>query len=194
MLSQQRNCSVQLLLCDRICAGQNDRRGRFDLIIVEFAKVFHIYLDFSRIHHCNGITQRHLVIGHFIHSSDHIGKLTHAGRLNYDPVRIIFCDHLSQCLAEITHQAAANAAGIHLRNMDACILQKATVNTDLTKFIFDQYQFLSTIAFGDHFLDQRGFTGTEKPGINIDLCHKLYTFCPNFYALYYNTISQFRQV
>ena len=50
--------------------------------------------------------------------------------------------HLPQRLAEVAHQGAADAAGVHLGDLDAGVLEKAAVNADLTELIFDQNDLL----------------------------------------------------
>ena len=171
VLAQQRNRVIQFLLGDGIGTGEDNGSSSFHLVVVEFAKILHIDLHFGSIHHCDGKAQNHIIIGDFLNSRHHIRKLTDTGRFDNDSVRIVLFDHLMQCLAEVTHQAAANAAGIHFRNVDSRVLQKTAVNADLTKLIFDQNQLLTGISFLDHFLDQRGLTCAQKAGINIDLCH-----------------------
>ena len=171
VLADQLHGSIQLRLRHCIGAGKDDGFGGFNLIIVELAKVFHIYLNLADIRNRHGAAQHHIFVGHLFHRRDHIAELAHAGGLDHDPVGVILLDHLIQRLAEIAHQAAANAAGVHFRNVNAGILQETAVNTDLTKLIFDQYQLLTAICFLNHFLDQRGLTGAKKSGININCCH-----------------------
>ena len=186
-LTKHSNSRIQLLLRDCIRSGQNDRRGSLDLVIIKLTKVFRINLYFSCIYHSHGIAQLHILVGDLIHRSDHIRQLADTGRLDHDPVRGILCNDLRQCFTEIAYQTAANTSGIHFRNIDAGLLQKATVNTDLTKLIFDQDKLLSPIAFGDHFLNKCCFAGTEKAGINVDLCHLqhlLYNFIGNNYTTF----------
>ena len=88
---------------------------------------------------------------------------------------MVFSDDLFQCLAKVAHQTAADAAGVHFRNVDAGLLHETAVNADLTKFVFDQHQLLTLVALGDHLLDQRGLTGTQEAGVNINLCHNIFT-------------------
>ena len=83
-----------------------------------------------------------------------------------------------QRLAKIANQRTANTAGIHLRNVDTCILQEATVNTDLTKLIFDQNKLFALVGFRNHLFDQCCFASAKKSGKNINL-HD-FTFYRNF--------------
>ena len=168
VLPQQRNGCIQLCLGNHIRTGKDDRFGGFDLIVIELAEILHIHLDLAGINHSDGTAQRNCIIGHLFHSCDHIGKLANAGGLDDDPIRSILIDHLGQSLAKITHQGAANTAGIHLGNVNAGILQKSAVNANLTKFVFDQHQFFPLISLRDHFFDQCCLAGAQKAGINID--------------------------
>ena len=102
-LPEHFHSSIQLRLGNGIRTGQDDGTGSFHLIVIELAKVLHIHLNLACIHNCNGIAQGHMLIGHLFHGSHHIGQLAHAGRLDYDPIRVILCDDLGQRLAEITH-------------------------------------------------------------------------------------------
>ena len=182
VLPQQRHGSIQLGLGNRIGAGQDDGRGSFDLIVVELAKVLHIELDLAGVGNRHGIAQGHFLTGHLFHSGDHIGQLAHTRGLNDDTVGMILADDLLQRLTKVAHQAAADAAGVHLRDVDTGFLQETTVDADLTELIFDEYQFLPLIAFRDHFFNQSGLAGTKESRVNINFCHKS-TFCTNIFSL-----------
>ena len=182
-LPEHRQSLVQLLLGNICGSGQNDSISSLNLIIVELAKVLHIHFHLTGIHHSNSISQGHLFIGDLIDSSDHIGQLAYTGGLDDNAIRVILLDDLCQGAAKVAYKAAANAAGIHFCNIDAGVLQEATIDADLTEFVFNQYQFLSTIALLDHFLDQGCLTCTKKAGIYIDLRHFSYTFCTKLFNL-----------
>ena len=171
VLPQQLHGGIQLGLGHRIGTGENDGRGGLHLVVVELAKILGVDLDLACVYHGHGIAQGHVRPGDLVHGTDHIGELTHAGGLNDDPVRVVLRDHLFQRLAEVAHQRAADAAGIHFRNIDARILEEAAVNADLTEFIFDQHQLLALIPLLDHFLDEGGFTGTQEAGVDVYFGH-----------------------
>ena len=170
-LTEQGDRPIQLLPVDAVRTGKDNSLGGFHLVIIKLAKITHIDLDLGGIYHRHRVSQCHLFTGKLLHCAHHIRQLAHTGRLDQDPVRGILLQHLLQCLTEIANQTAANTAGVHLRDLDACLLQKTAVNADLTKLIFDQHQLLTLVAFLDQFFDQRSFTCTQKAGINIDLCH-----------------------
>ncbi len=159
MLPQHGHCSIQLLLRNRIGPGEDDGGGSFDLVIVELAKVLHVYLYLAGVHNRHGIAQRHFCARHLLGSSDHIRQLAHAGGFNDDPVGVILADDLLQSLAKVAHQRAADTAGVHFGNVDTGLLQKTAVDADLTELIFNQDQLLAGIGLLDHLLDERGFSG-----------------------------------
>ena len=172
MLPEHGNRLVQLLLGDGIGTGENDGRCSFDLVIVELTKVLHIHLHLACIGHSHSVTQLHIL--HLLHSADHIGQLAHAGGFDDHAVGVILGNHLLQSPAEIAHQAAADAAGVHLCDVDAGFLQETAIDTDLTEFVFNEHQLLAAIAFCDEFFDQRRFAGTQKAGININFRHRIH--------------------
>ena len=169
MLTDQRDSRIQLCLGNGIGAGQDHSGGGLDLVVVELTEVLHIDLHFAGIRHRDGIAQRDLIAEDMIHRGHNIRKLTDTGGLDQDPLGGILSDHLLQSLAKVTHKGTANAAGVHLGNIDARILQKAAIDADLAEFIFDQHKLLALVGLLDHLLDQRGFTGTKEAGVNIDL-------------------------
>ena len=99
---------------------------------------------------------------------------------------MVLSDNLLQSFAEIANQTAADTAGIHFGNVNTGILQKAAIDTNLTKLILDQYQLLTAVALRDHLLDQRCLTSAKEAGININFCHKTHLLYTNF-LLYYTT-------
>ena len=176
MCAKLLHCRIQLLLRNGIGAGKDNGGSCLHLVIIKLAKILHIHLYLAGIHHRNGKTDSHIRVLDLFYRADHIGQLAYAGRLDHDTVRSILLDHLSQCLAKVTHQRAADAAGIHFGDIDACILQEATVDADLSKFVFDQRQLLPSISLLDHFFDQRSLTGSQKAGVNINFRHSNRSF------------------
>ena len=106
---------------------------------------------------------------------------------------MVLADHLLQSAAKIAYQAAADTTGIHLGNVDTGFLEETTVDTDLAEFVFNENQLLTLVSLGNHLLDEGSFTGTQKTGININLCHSLHlsfdtTFSKFYPKEYYTTI------
>ena len=189
VLAQHGNGGVQLELGDGIGAGQNDGGGGLDLVVIELAEVLHIHLDLAGVHHGHSVAQGHIVAGDLVHRADHVGQLAHTGGLDDDPVGGILRDHLFQRPAEIAHQGAADAAGVHLGNVDARVLQKAAVNADLAKLILNQHQLLTLVALRNHLLDQRGLARAQEAGININFGHKNAPFQKILYRILYHRLS-----
>ena len=172
MLPQQRHGGIQLGLGDIGGTGEDDGGCGLDLVVIEFAKILHIELDLACISHSHLEIHHHIVAGDLLHGSNHIAELAHTGGFDDDAVGIVLLDDLHQGLTEIAHQAAADATGVHLGDVDARILQEATVDADLAEFVFDEHQVLALVGFLDHFLDEGGLTGAEEAGVNINLGHK----------------------
>ena len=171
VLPEHGHCGIQLSLGNGIGTGQNDGRSSLHLVVVELAEVLHIHLDLARIGNRYRVAQGNLVVGHFVHRADDVGQLAHTGGLNENPVRVILLDDLLQSLAEVTHQRAADAAGVHLGNVDTRILEETAVNADFAELVFNQHQLLSLVAFGNQLFDQSRLAGSQKSGKNIDFCH-----------------------
>ncbi len=62
---------------------------------------------------------------------------------------MILIDHLLKRSGEIADQAAADAAGIHLVDLNTGFLHKPTVDANLAKFVLDQHKLLSGIRLFD---------------------------------------------
>ena len=171
VLPEHGHCGVQLGLRNGIGTGQNNSGSGLHLIVVELTEVLHIHLDLACIGNRHSVAQGNLVVGHFVHRADDVGQLAHTGGLNENSVGVILLDDLLQSLAEIAHQRAADAAGVHLGNVDARILEEAAVNADFAELIFNQHQLLSLVAFGNQLFNQRRLAGAQKSGKNINFCH-----------------------
>ena len=171
-LPQQSHGSIQLCLGNISGAGQDDGGCGFDLIIIKLAKILHVDLDLTGISHSYLVANDHIVTGHLLDRRNHIAELAHAGGLDDNAIGVVLLDDLGQRLAEVAHQRAADAAGIHFGDIDAGILQETPVNADLAEFIFDQHQVFTLVGLLDHFLDKGGLTGAEEAGINVNFGHK----------------------
>ena len=174
VLTDQLHGRLQLGFGDVLRAAQHDAARRFDLVVVELTEVLHIELDLRRVGHSHGSAENSLMLRGLFHRHHDVGELAHAGGLDQNAVGVIVVDDLLQRGAEVAHQGAADAAGVHLGDLDAGLLQKAAVDADLAKFVLDQNELLALVGLGDHLLDQRGFACAEETGINVDHCHKKY--------------------
>jgi hypothetical protein len=186
MLTEHCNSGIQLSLGDGIGTGKDDGRSGFDLVVVEFTEVLGVNLHLASVSHGYGIAQNHIISSNLLHSSDNIRQLTHTGRLDDHTIGMVLGNHFLQSLAEIAHQTAADAAGVHLGDVDASILQKAAIDADLTKFVLDEDNLLTTVCLADHLFDQGSFACAQKAGVNINFCH---VFAPlfAFFLLYHHS-------
>ena len=174
LLPQQSHGGLQLLLRQLLGPGEDDGTGRLDLIVVELTEVLHIHLHLGGVGHGDEGVQLHvrLVPNGVLHRHDNVGELAHAGGLDEDAVRGELLMDLAQSLVEVTHQRAADAAGGHLADLHAGILQETAVDADLPELVFNEYQLLALIGLAEHLLDERGLTGAQKARYNVDFCHK----------------------
>ena len=161
---------VQLRGVGVLRARQQNRAGVLDLVVVKLAEVLHIQAHLVHVGHRHKAGQLHVGV-QVLHGADHVRQLAHAGRLDEDAVGVVRLQHFGEGLAEIAHQAAADAAGVHLRHLDAGLLHEAAVDADLAELILDQHQLLTRVRLADELFDQRRLAGAQKPGKNGDLCH-----------------------
>ena len=169
------NSSSDLLLVCAAGAAQDDAGCVADLVVIELAKVLHIHFDLVHIGHSHKAVQADRQgLAHTLNSAGHITQLANAGRLDQDAVRMISLHDLFQCLAEVAHQGAADAAGVQLVDLNASLTHKAAVNADLAEFVFDQHDLFTLERFLDELFDQGRFACTQKAGENINFS---YLFC-----------------
>ena len=157
-LADQFDRRVELALGDVAGTGQDDGAGMLDLVLVEFFKVFQVDLALACIDDGNGAAY----FGTFdlFDGSNDVRKFADAGRLDENTVRSIFVDDFLQCGAEVAYEGAADAAGIHLGDLDAGFFQEASVDTDLTEFILDENEFLTIVSVRDEFFDEGRLTAS----------------------------------
>ena len=161
-----------LVLTGSAGTAQNDGIGMADLVVVELTEVLHVQPHLVHVRHGHKAVQLHIPLGgNALHGLGHVAQLAHAGGLDQDAVRLVLVDNLLQSLPEVAHQAAADAAGVHLGNLDAGLLQKAAVDADLAELILDEHQLLARVGLGNQLLDERGLAGAQKAGKNINLGH-----------------------
>ena len=146
-------------------AAHDDQIRILHLVVEELAEVAHIHPALAGVHH--GYLGADLCTLHAGDSLGHVAELAHAGGLNDDPVGSVILHHLFQRFGKVAHQGAADAAGVHLRDLHPGVLQKAAVNGDLAELVLDQHQLLALIGLRDQLADQRGLTGAQKAGKNV---------------------------
>ena len=172
LLTDHGDRRIQLLLVNVLGPGQNNGACGLDLIVVELTEVLHIDADLLDVRHCHQRTDLKVaVLRRILDRPAHVRQLAHARRLNQDMIRMELVHNLTQRLGKITHKRAADAAGIHLCDVDAGVLQESAVNADLAEFILNQDNLLSCKHILDQLLDQCCLPCSEKTRNNINFSH-----------------------
>ena len=167
-----RDRSLQLLFRNVLGTAQHDRSGALHLVVVELAEVLHVHLDLAHVRDGDQAVHLHLaVFRDLLDCPAHVGELADARRLDQDAGRRELLHDLLQRLAEIADQRAADAAGVHLGDVDAGVFQETAVDADLTELVLDEDDLLALERFFDQLFDQRRLAGAEETGNNVDLCH-----------------------
>ena len=169
LLSQQGDGGSDLLLTGVAGAAQDDAGRMADLVVIELTEVLHIHLDLVHVGDGDKAVQDDgQILGDALDGAGHVGQLADARRLNEDAVRVVGLDDLLQCLAEIADQAAADAAGVQLIDLNAGLAHEAAVDADLAEFVLDQDDLLTGEGLLDELFDKGGLAGAEEAGENVD--------------------------
>ena len=80
---------------------------------------------------------------------------------------MILLDDLLQRGGEGADEGAADAAGVHLGDLDARVAQEAAVNGDLAELVLDEDELFVLIALRDELADERGLACSEEAGENV---------------------------
>ena len=149
-------------------AAEDDQVGAGHLVVEEFAEVAGVHLALARVHHRD--LRADLRAFHALHGVRHVRQLADARGLDQDPVGRVVAHDLRQRLGEVAHQRAADAAGVHLGDLHARVLQERAVHRDLAEFVLDQHELFVLVSFGDQLTDQGRLAGAQKSGKNVDSC------------------------
>ena len=169
LLCQQGDGGSDLLLTGVAGAAQDDAGRMADLVVIELTEVLHIHLDLVHVGDGDKAVQDDgQILGDALDGAGHVGQLADARRLNEDAVRVVGLDDLLQCLAEVTDQAAADAAGVQLIDLNAGLAHEAAVDADLAEFVLDQDDLLTGEGLLDELFDKGGLAGAEEAGENVD--------------------------
>ena len=172
LLAQQRDGGVELLGADALGAREDDGARVLDLVVEKLAEVLHVHLALVRVHDGREAVEHQLVGLYALHGADDVAQLADARGLDEDAVGVELLEHFLQRVGKVAHEAAADAAGVHLVDLHAGVLEEAAVDGDLAELVFDQHDLFARVGLGDQLFDQRGLAGTEKTGENINFCHK----------------------
>ena len=160
VLADLRNRLCQLLLRYILGTAEHHSSCCLDLIQEELTEVLHVYLCLGHVYHSSSRIQLQIhCLSRLLNGLHHVGQLADSGGLDDDPCGMVLLNHLLQGLTEISHQGAADTAGVQLIYDDAGFLQEPSVDTDLTKFILDQDHLLTGEGLLQKFLDQCCFPG-----------------------------------
>ena len=166
------NRLFHLLRIGDIGSGEHHGSRIGNLVVEEFAEIAGVHLRLLRIHDGHSCVKLHVHIGgNRLHGTDNVGKLAYAAGLDDDAVRMIGIHHLFQRGLKITHQRAADAALVHLADLNAGLLQESAVDADLTEFILNQYYLLFPQRLIQKLLDKCGLARAQEAGNNIYLGH-----------------------
>ena len=180
LLAQHGDAAVELGLTQPVGAGEDDRARVLDLIVEELAEVLHVDAALVRVDDGGEAVELQFVRLDTLHSADDVGELADAGGLDEDAVGAELLEHLLEGLLKVADEAAADAAGIHLVDRDARVLQETAVDGDLAELVFDEDDLLAGIRLGDELLDQRRFPRAEKAGENVNFGHGTIHFLSGF--------------
>ena len=171
LLAQQRDALGELFLLDARGAGEDDAPGGFDLVVEKFAEVAHIHFAFARVYDGAERVDRKLAVRRLLHGGHDVGELADARGLDEDAVGGVALADLVQRGAEITRKAAADAAGVHLRHLNAGVLHEAAVHADLAELVLDKDELFARVGFRDQLFDERSLARAEETGKYINFCH-----------------------
>ena len=172
LLAQQRHGGVELLGADALGAREDDGARVLDLVVEKLTEVLHVHLALVRVHDGREAVEHQLVGLYALHGADDVAQLADARGLDEDAVGVELLEHFLQRVGKVAHEAAADAAGVHLVDLHAGVLEEAAVDGDLTELVFDQHDLFARVRLSNQLFDQRGLAGTEKTGENINFCHK----------------------
>ena len=171
VLSDKLNGSLYLLCLGKVGMRKNNSGSIGDLIVIELAKILHIHLTLINVCYGGEAIELGVLPFHRLNSLDNVGKLSYSAGLDDNTVGVELVKHLYKRLGEITDERATDTAGIHLGNFDAGVLKEASVNTDLTEFVFYKHKLLCAVCFFDKLLYKSGLTCSEEAGKNIYFRH-----------------------
>ncbi len=119
VFSDQLNALAQLFLRNISGAAQHNGACMGNLINEELSEILNIHLTFGGIHNGDRAVERHILcINHILYCFHYVGKLPYSRGFDQDPLRLIGVHYFFQGSAEVPHQRAADAAGIHFLDLD----------------------------------------------------------------------------
>ena len=171
MLSDKLHGFFCLVSLCNIGMRKNDTGCVSYLIVVELAKVLHIHFALVNIGNCGEAVELRLLSLYRLNSLDNVGELAYSAGLNNNTVGMELIEHLCERLGEITYKRAADASGVHLGDLNACVLKETAIDTDLAKLVLYKYKLFACVCFLNKLFDKCSLTCSKETGKNIYFRH-----------------------
>ena len=157
---QQRDRLGDFLLVARV--RKDDAACILHLIGKELAEIFQVHFALFRVD--DGTERIQLRVGQSraLHGADHVRQFSDAGRLDDNAVGRVFRRNLFERFGKISDERAADTAGVHLRDLNPRVLQKAAVYADLAELVFDEHDLFALIDFLNELFNERRFPCAQK--------------------------------
>ena len=162
---------LELCLCGLIGMAENNTARIFYLVIEELTEVLHIHLALIDVGYYGKAIKLNVLKLCILYRLDNVAELSNTRGLDYHAIGGVLGYNVSECAAEITDERAADAARVHLGYIYACVLEKSTVNADLTELVFDKHHALTLISALYKLVYKCCLSCSQKAGNNIYLCH-----------------------
>ena len=157
---QQRDRLGDFLLVARM--RKDDAACVLHLIGKELAEIFQVHFALFRVDDRTERIQLRVGQSRALHGADHVRQLSDAGRLDDNAVGRVFRRNLFERFCKISDERAADTAGVHLRDLNPRVLQKAAVYADLAELVFDEHDLFALIDFLNELFNERRFPCAQK--------------------------------
>ena len=157
---QKRDRLGDFLLVARV--RKDDAACILHLIGKELAEIFQVHFALFRVDDRTERIQLRVGQSRALHGADHVRQLSDAGRLDDNAVGRVFRRNLFERFCKISDERAADTAGVHLRDLNPRVLQKAAVYADLAELVFDEHDLFALIDFLNELFNERRFPCAQK--------------------------------
>ena len=172
VLAKELHTLGDFFFADLVCPCQDDSTCIGDLVIEKFAKILEIDFALGCVYNGGGAVEVHLrVLGCIVDGTHNVRELADTGGLDQDALGSIGSHDFPEGGAEITDKRAADAACVHLTDLNAGLFKESAVNTDLTEFVFDQNDFRACKSIFEKLFNECRLAGTQESGNDIYFCH-----------------------
>ena len=123
VLTDQLNCLFELCVAAILGAAEDYSLCVLDLVVEELTEVLHVHLALNCVNYRDEVIYGDAcLLGNIRDGLDNVRELAYARRLDDDAVGFELLHNLYKRPAEIADQGAADAARIHLGDLDAAVL------------------------------------------------------------------------